>query len=221
MAKPDGRIEKGQRLSTAISARAWNRAQDAADIVLGVRPGFGVPHVSSSQDHLTVKILKTSLDIPHEELEVGHAISINNLFTDPNGALLQTSLPLNAQSEDDLPAYSTDQQIISAPTSSIGPGVRCGVIEQVSELQDNSHYICKVRVRGLVRCRVLFLTQGASVSPPPPLPTTQSLRQYWRRYLLATDYGYGSIVAVGSRYKLNADGVSLYPAVAEALVMLG
>jgi len=39
MAKPDGRIEKGQRLSTAISARAWNRAQDAADIVLGVRPG--------------------------------------------------------------------------------------------------------------------------------------------------------------------------------------
>lgn len=39
MAKPDGRIEKGQRLSTAISARAWNRAQDAADIVLGARPG--------------------------------------------------------------------------------------------------------------------------------------------------------------------------------------
>lgn len=40
MAKPDGRIEKGQRLSTAISARAWNRAQDAADIVLGLRPGI-------------------------------------------------------------------------------------------------------------------------------------------------------------------------------------
>jgi hypothetical protein len=39
MAKPDGRIEKGQRLGSAISARAWNRAQDAADIVLGVRPG--------------------------------------------------------------------------------------------------------------------------------------------------------------------------------------
>ena len=34
MAKPDGRIEKGQRIASAISARAWNRAQDAADIVL-------------------------------------------------------------------------------------------------------------------------------------------------------------------------------------------
>jgi hypothetical protein len=36
----DGRIEPGQPLKTAISATAWNRAQDAADIVLGQRPGF-------------------------------------------------------------------------------------------------------------------------------------------------------------------------------------
>lgn len=40
MARNDGRLEKGQRLSGAISARAWNRAQDAADRVLGARPGF-------------------------------------------------------------------------------------------------------------------------------------------------------------------------------------
>lgn len=32
-----GRINPGQRLDAAISARAWNRAQDAADIVLGSR----------------------------------------------------------------------------------------------------------------------------------------------------------------------------------------
>lgn len=37
MAKPDGRIEKGQRLSTAISARRWNDLCDAADIVQGRR----------------------------------------------------------------------------------------------------------------------------------------------------------------------------------------
>jgi len=39
MARPDGRIEKGQRLATAISARAWNRAQEAADRVLGAGTG--------------------------------------------------------------------------------------------------------------------------------------------------------------------------------------
>jgi len=44
MARPDGRIEQGQPLSGAISARAWNRAQDAADLVLGANPGTaGVP----------------------------------------------------------------------------------------------------------------------------------------------------------------------------------
>lgn len=40
MTRKDGRIEPGQRLGRSISARAWNRAQDAADIVLGERPAF-------------------------------------------------------------------------------------------------------------------------------------------------------------------------------------
>jgi len=35
----DGRIDPGQKLAKAISARAWNRAQDAADVVLGQAPG--------------------------------------------------------------------------------------------------------------------------------------------------------------------------------------
>lgn len=39
MSRPDGRIEPGQPLRGAISARAWNRAQDAADIVLGAYAG--------------------------------------------------------------------------------------------------------------------------------------------------------------------------------------
>jgi hypothetical protein len=44
MARPDGRIEPGQPIRGAISARAWNRAQDAADLVLGANPGTaGVP----------------------------------------------------------------------------------------------------------------------------------------------------------------------------------
>jgi transcription elongation factor len=52
MAKPDGRIEKGQRISSAISARAWNRAQDAADIVLGVTPGIAAGDARQSAHYL-------------------------------------------------------------------------------------------------------------------------------------------------------------------------
>jgi len=44
MPRPDGRLEPGQPLRGAISARAWNRAQDAADLVLGANPSTeGVP----------------------------------------------------------------------------------------------------------------------------------------------------------------------------------
>lgn len=46
MARNDGRIQPGQKLTTAISARAWNRAQDAADAVLGDRQRFGVDPAS-------------------------------------------------------------------------------------------------------------------------------------------------------------------------------
>jgi len=50
MPRPDGRLEPGQPIRGAISARAWNRAQDAADLVLGsflnVSSGPSSPHAS-------------------------------------------------------------------------------------------------------------------------------------------------------------------------------
>jgi len=39
MPRPDGRLDPGQPLRGAISARAWNRTQDAADLVLGAHAG--------------------------------------------------------------------------------------------------------------------------------------------------------------------------------------
>lgn len=42
MARQDGRVEKGQSIRSAFSAKAWNRAQEAADIVLGVQTGIQV-----------------------------------------------------------------------------------------------------------------------------------------------------------------------------------
>jgi hypothetical protein len=72
MAKPDGRIEKGQRLSTAISARAWNRAQDAADIVLGVRPGVEAGDVLRRPPHRIIVTMRKEL--PSQAIYPGHAI---------------------------------------------------------------------------------------------------------------------------------------------------
>jgi len=82
MAKPDGRIEKGQRLGSAISARAWNRAQDAADIVLGVRPGFSVPQTTQHVARTIVPMQK----------------SINNWFAVPGMAVVYTGLDIGVGS---------------------------------------------------------------------------------------------------------------------------
>jgi hypothetical protein len=55
MARANGRIEAGDPLSTAISARAWNRAQDAADLVLGEGTGFaGSPSAMRSAPYAWV-----------------------------------------------------------------------------------------------------------------------------------------------------------------------
>ena len=57
MARADGRVEPGQSLKSAFSARAWNRAQDAADIVLGERTVFGAgPSESMTLPSVRVKL---------------------------------------------------------------------------------------------------------------------------------------------------------------------
>ena len=58
MARPDGRIEKGQPLASAISARAWNRTQDAADRVLGVGAGVEADGIRGSAAPYTATFAK-------------------------------------------------------------------------------------------------------------------------------------------------------------------
>jgi hypothetical protein len=227
MARPDGRIEKGQRLSSAISARAWNRAQEAADRVLGVTPGVEVTSAPVTRDSVVIRISQNYPTLDHTPLAVGQGISIPlNRSTNTRLLPLSKNLQGNSQSrtvssEDDLPQFSAVEPTaltIESNDTDVSLGSRCGVIEFVSALVDG-YYTCTVRVRGLVRCRVLLLQAGASVSPPPPYPTNATLRTYWRRYLMASEYGYGAILGLGARYRMN--GTNAYPAIAEAVVNLG
>jgi hypothetical protein len=225
MAKPDGRIEKGQRLSTAISARAWNRAQDAADIVLGVRPGFSVPQSTSQLDHIIVRVPTTYFRVDTNPLQVGDGISLpvssvaSRLLSQANNPTgSPTALQVDAES--DIPQYDASTvSCITLPNSQENfIGARCGLIESVSEEQEG-HFTCRVRVRGLVRCRVLLLQPGNFVSPPPVYPQNASLQPFWRRYLMASDYGQGAILSIGAHYRLTESAA--FPSIAEALVLLG
>lgn len=56
--REDGRVEPGQSLKSAFSARAWNRSQDAADIVLGVRTGFAAAGASDFEGAKNIVLVR-------------------------------------------------------------------------------------------------------------------------------------------------------------------
>jgi hypothetical protein len=219
--RQNGRIEPGQRLSGAISARAWNRAQDAADIVLGDRVGFLADGRADFPNSIVVRIPTTFPRISQEPLAPGQGVA---LPVQTFGRLLTEAKNTNTtnafvSSENDLPVLSPETAaVVRLNESNSTIGARCGVIASVSALRDG-FYTCRVIVRGIVRCRVLMLQQATSVVAPPPYPTNTNLQPFWRRYLTSSDYGYGSILGVGSVYRLN--GTNTYPCIAECAVLLG
>jgi hypothetical protein len=80
--RKDGRIEPGQKLGTAISARAWNRAQEAADIVLGERTRFGADGQSAIERASNIVLVRndSGADIPRFGV-IGFGQIISNLNT--------------------------------------------------------------------------------------------------------------------------------------------
>lgn len=92
MAKPDGRLEKGQKLNNAISAARWNDLCDAADVVHGRRGGlrrgsaYGRTHVlaktSGSWSKGTSQTLNVYAGTQGSELQTSDAIMAWNSFAD-------------------------------------------------------------------------------------------------------------------------------------------
>lgn len=194
-------------------------------------PRVDSPQQPAQGSTIRVKISQGYPTLNHTPLAVGQGLSIplnrsNNTRLTPavdaeklSGGRQQYTVA----SESDLTAFasgSSAEFYIEHTDTDVSLGSRCGIIKSVDdEVDEQGYWNCVVQVRGLVRCRVLLLQAGASVSPPPPYPDNAGLRAFWRRYLMATEYGYGAILGIGARYRMN--GTNTYPAIAEAVVNLG
>ena len=110
MARNDGRVEKGQSIRSAFSAKAWNRAQDAADIVLGVQPGIEAGQATNYPVRVIVPMRKTDAS---QVIYPGHAVEFffdGTISSSPSTpALRATSWP---------PLSSTFVSTINNATSS-------------------------------------------------------------------------------------------------------
>jgi hypothetical protein len=85
MARNDGRIEPGQKLAGAISARAWNRAQDAADRVLGVGTGMTGGGATGADGSPNIVLIKNDSGVDVPWLGV---LAVSGVAVDPSGGTL-------------------------------------------------------------------------------------------------------------------------------------
>lgn len=142
MARPDGRIEKGQRLSTAISARAWNRAQEAADRVLGTQPGFAADGGGDVSAPYTWVYAKNST-----------GSTVNRW-----GVMAITGVEITPTS--DANAAATKQfeslPVLTGGTPSATTTAWCVAIEPIE-----SNKIGRVAVAGVVQCKVADLGKAS------------------------------------------------------------
>jgi hypothetical protein len=85
--RPDGRVEPGQRISSAFSARAWNRAQDAADIVLGAKTGTTAEPLVGAGAAVNIVLIKnlSGHDVPrHGVLGVSGVAIVPSSVANPS-----------------------------------------------------------------------------------------------------------------------------------------
>lgn len=223
-------------MSEAFSARAWNRAQDAADIVLGQRygmqaGGFTLPgHIQ----HITVRLSKSALDqetaswpshIPDVptggKLAIGHALSLGQMddsfnttmcpFEDEewNGSTSASDLDSLPQLQPSVVNRFLQRSGVGGPTESFG------IVAAISS--DAQYYFVSLIVGGVIVCRCLSFAPGDGLIGPAPVPTHSSARDVWYPYPLMGPAGSSRVLAVGGFTKITQ---SDWPRVCEVLVRL-
>jgi|688.fasta_scaffold549330_2 hypothetical protein len=132
--RADGRIEQGDLLRNAISARAWNRAQEAADIVLGThQKGSGVDFWGAPYIRVYARN-SSGVDVPRWGV-----LEIGGVEVDPGTG---PGTPGKAQFE------AMPVLVGNKPTSSADSKIMIAV-EPIA-----SNAVGRVAVAGVVQCKI-------------------------------------------------------------------
>jgi hypothetical protein len=133
MPRADGRIEPGQPLRGAISARAWNRAQDAADLVLGSTTGVEAGIGQAGSKPYAWVLCKPSVNV------------------DRWGVLAITGVEIapTANATDAETKRFEEQPVVTGGTPSATTTAWCVAVEPIA-----AGKIGRVAVGGVVQCKV-------------------------------------------------------------------
>lgn len=86
--RPDGRVEPGQRISSAFSAKAWNRAQDAADVVLGARTGAEAGDAMPATFASNIVLVRNDSGVTVNVCGVIGIAGVEGIVINPSGGLI-------------------------------------------------------------------------------------------------------------------------------------
>lgn len=228
MARPDGRVEPGQRISSAFSARAWNRAQDAADIVLGSKTGLAAG--GDPQDrlrYLTIRIPQTAVtdqtnswpahittNVENHKLNVGYALPIAGML---GGESIAKSTLDDIPTLDASPTW-LDSGLFEFNTFNWGSdlfGVIAGVLKG-NQPSDNYFYV-RMIVGGVFSCRCLAFAKTDRLIAPVPVPASNEVNPMWYPYPVAAPAGTAKILAYGNYWKITSND---WPRIYQVLVQM-
>jgi hypothetical protein len=141
MARADGRIEQGQSIRSAISARAWNRAQDAADLVLGAQPGFEADGIRGPSAPYTAVYCKASADVDRWGV-----LAISGMESTPSGPAGQFhELPVLQGSTPTTGTTAFCVAVEPIKSGSLGRVAVAGVVQVQLDVKSESHQYAKCK----------------------------------------------------------------------------
>jgi len=142
-----GRIEKGQPLAKAISAAAWNRAQDAADVVLGVTPERLAEPAAHAVGASNIALIRNDSGL---DVKAAGILGINGLAIDPVVSNEMPSIvtrPILIGTAATETAHLNKFGITLEPikSGSVGRVAICGVVAFRLIVRDDSHQFAVVK----------------------------------------------------------------------------
>lgn len=180
MPRNDGRLDPGQPLASAISARAWNRAQDAADIVLSDSSGFVSGGFELARHAIVVPI---SLSVAaNRDMGAGYAIQIGGYNSGQYEYAIKYISGSIAEPRD-LLSDESDATILPRPF-----GV---TVEPMKQGQS----VVRCAIAGLCVARVRWLSQEHRYLSLPTRRTSSVSRESLSGVLETSDTGYALIVS--------------------------
>jgi hypothetical protein len=156
VSRVNGRVQPGQNIAAAFSARAWNRAQDAADIVLGDRGSVVADALTTAERAANIVLVRNQSGLVVPRFGV---LGINSVEINPTGQPVDSSIALQF----------AQNPVVTGITPTLAHVERFVVLLEPVEDQK----LARAAISGVFACRVFVMDSSHGFATIRADDTTQ------------------------------------------------